>query len=119
MADANRSSQNVVQNIRREGQAVIMDLVGDIDLHRAANLRASLLDVVQEKPALTVINMSQVEFMDSSGLATLVEALQISRRHNTKLRLVGMRPRVRGIFEISRLDGIFQICGSEAEALVP
>jgi anti-sigma B factor antagonist len=117
MANARDSQVNVVQSIRREAAAVVLDLKGDVDLHRSVGLRASLLEVLNEKPALMVVNLGEVDFMDSSGLATLVEALQVSRRHGIDLRLTGMRPRVRSIFEISRLDGIFRIFGSEQEAL--
>jgi anti-sigma B factor antagonist len=61
--------------------------------------------------------MTQVEFMDSSGLATLVGALKWCRRNGSQLKLVGLVQRVRNIFEISRLESIFQIYDSEAEAL--
>jgi len=76
-----------------------------------------LLETLGEQPAVTVINMREVGFMDSSGLATLVEAMQLSRRYGGQLKLVGISRRVRSIFEISRLDKIFQIYDNEAEAL--
>jgi len=110
-------SDGVVRRVRRTADAVVLELTGEVDLHRSVALRGVLLDIMEEKPPRLVIVMQDVEFMDSSGLATLVEALQISRRNGTKLFLVGLRPRVRSIFEISRLDGIFSICRDEAEAL--
>jgi anti-sigma B factor antagonist len=113
MTEANR----VVRNIRRENDRVILELSGDVDLHHSMELRAILLETLQEKPSITVINMSEVSFMDSSGLATLVEAMQLSRRNKGALRLVGLNQRVRSIFEISRLDKIFHIYVNEAEAL--
>ncbi|MBN2210840.1 MAG: STAS domain-containing protein [Sedimentisphaerales bacterium] len=106
-----------IKNIRRESQAVILELQGDIDLHRSVGVRGALLEVLHEKPSRVVVNMTAVDFMDSSGLATLVEALQVSRRQKTKLALVGLGARVRSIFEISRLDNIFTICETESEAL--
>ncbi len=106
-----------IKNIRRESGTVVLVLQGDIDLHRSVNVRGALLEVLQEKPPLLVVNMAAVDFMDSSGLATLVEALQVSRRQKTKLALVGLGARVRSIFEISRLDNIFTICETESEAL--
>lgn len=108
---------NVVRKIRRENGAIVLELAGDIDLHRSVELRAGLLETIQEKPAVLVINMSEVGFMDSSGLATLIEAMQLSRRNGGQLRLVGLNHRVRSIFEISRLDKIFQIFENESEAL--
>ena len=110
-------TNSVVQKIRRENDMVVLELSGDIDLHRSVDLRSSLLETLREQPAVTVINMSEVGFMDSSGLATLVEAMQLSRRYGGQLKLVGISRRVRSIFEISRLDKIFQIYDNEAEAL--
>ena len=110
-------ANNVVRTIRRENGAIVLELAGDIDLHRSVELRSGLLETMQEKPTLLVINMSEVGFMDSSGLATLVEAMQLSRRSGGQLRLVGLSDRVRSIFEISRLDKIFQIYENESEAL--
>ena len=111
-------TDNVVQKIRRQDGKIVLYLAGDIDLHRSVDLRASLLETMRQKPAAVVINMSEVGFMDSSGLATLVEALQLSRRYGGQLKLVGICQRVRSIFEISRLDKIFQIYDDEAEALM-
>jgi len=113
MTDGN----SVVQNIRREKNKIILDLVGDIDLHRSVDLRASLLENLHQKPPTMIINMTEVGFMDSSGLATLVEAMQLSRRYGGVLKLFGINTRVKSVFEISRLDKIFKICQTESEAL--
>jgi len=107
----------VVKNIRNEADAVVLELCGDVDMARSVELRERLREVLSDKPSVTVINLAQVGFMDSSGLATLVEALQISRRNGGELRLADLAARVRGIFEIARLDTVFKIYASEAEAL--
>ena len=64
-----------------------------------------------------IVDLGKVEFMDSSGLATLIEALQISRTKNCELKLAAMAQRVKSIFEISRLDKIFKIYDSKDQAL--
>ena len=117
MSDSSKNPGDVVQGIRRQDNAVIVELAGEVDLHRATELRTSLLTVVQEKPAVMIVSMAGVGFMDSSGLATLVEALQLTRRYGGQLKLVGIQRRVRSIFEIARLDTIFQLYDTEAEAL--
>lgn len=119
MVDPKKQLDTVVKSIRQVKNAVILDLQGDVDLHRSVSLRGSLLETLQEKPAQIVVHMKEVEFMDSSGLATLVEALQVSRKNGIQLKLVGLQPRVRSIFAISRLDGIFKIFEDEAGALAP
>ena len=117
MTIPNSNQGSIVENIRREDGVTIMVLSGDIDLHRSVEMREHMLEVMSEKPKTTVINLSRVDFMDSSGLATLVEAMQLSRRYGGQIKLVGVQQRVRSILEISRLDSIFSIFESEAEAL--
>ena len=117
MVHRHSDSGSVVKSVKQQDKAIIMELAGDIDLHHSVDLRQHLLDIMEKRPCVTIVNMSQVAFMDSSGLATLVEALQLCRRYEGELRLVGMQPRLRSIFEISRLDSIFKTYDSEAEAL--
>ena len=107
----------VVKSVRNENDAVVVVLTGDVDMGRSVELREKLLEIIAEKPKVVVLNMEEVGFMDSSGLATLVEALQSSRRDGAAFRLAAIKPRVRSIFEISRLDSIFEILETEAEAL--
>ncbi len=110
-------SQTVVKNIRRRGAAVVLDLSGDIDLHTSIDMRGHLLELAKEKPSNIVLNMQDVGFMDSSGLATLVEALQLCRKSGGKIKLVSVMDRVKNLLEISRLDAIFPMYASESEAI--
>jgi len=112
-----KADNRPIKSIRREDQVLILSLSGDVDLGCSVQLREYLLGVLSEEPTSMIINMAEVGFMDSSGLATLVEALQLTRRSNSQLKLVGLNRRVRSIFEISRLDGIFEIYDTEDEAL--
>jgi anti-sigma B factor antagonist len=97
--------------------AVVIAPEGDIDLSRSPTLRSTLRDAQAKKPGRLVVDLSAVDYMDSSGVATLVEALQIARRNNTKMVLCGMKDRVRSIFEIARLDTVFTIADSRDAAL--
>ena len=82
---------------------------GDIDLSRAPAFRCHLAEVFQSAPQRVVIDLSQVPYMDSSGVATLVEGMQLASRGSVKLVHVGLQERVRSIFEIARLDTVFTI----------
>lgn len=117
MANPNNKAQGLIKQIRNDGDNVILDLAGDVDMHSSPALREELLKVVNRGAQVIVINLQDVEFMDSSGLATLVEALQLTRKQKSKLKLINLCHRVRSIFEIARLDVIFEIFDSEAEAL--
>lgn len=98
-------------------QGVVVIPSGDIDLTGSPTLRNELRIAAGEKPARLVIDLSSVGYMDSSGVATLVEAMQITRRNSTKLVLCGMQARVRSIFEIARLDSVFTIVPTAGDAM--
>lgn len=117
MASLGKSgAEGLTINSEKRGNAVIVTPVGDIDLAGSPTLRAELKKL-QTGAALTVINLAQVPYMDSSGVATLVEAMQIARRSNSKLVLCAMQDRVRSIFEIARLNTVFTIVDSLETAL--
>ncbi|MFT3685232.1 MAG: STAS domain-containing protein [Phycisphaerales bacterium] len=68
-------------------------------------------------PTRVVIDLSAVSYMDSSGLATLVEALQSSRKNKYKLVICCLQPRVRAIFDIAKLATVFTIAPTLESAL--
>lgn len=88
---------------------VVVRVHGEIDYNRSPDLRVALMGVLQANPGKVVIDLSAVPYMDSSGVATLIEALQVQRRNNQKLVLCCMQPKVRGIFEIARLHTVFTV----------
>lgn len=105
-----------VQSEVKDG-AVIIAPEGDVDLSRSPVLRNSLRQAQNAKPKRLIVDLGLVDYMDSSGVATLVEALQIARRNNTRMVLCGMKDRVRSIFEIARLDTVFTIALSRDAAM--
>lgn len=90
---------------------------GEIDLSRSPAFRERLRLVLQKGVSKVVVDLNQVPYMDSSGVATLVEALQIARRENITLVLCGLQDKVRSVFEIARLDSVFKIVKSCDDAL--
>lgn len=101
----------------RLSDAVVLRPVGDIDLSRAPSLRVQLGEVQRSRPDRLIVDLEEVPYMDSSGVATLVEAMQIARRNGSKLILCSMSQKVKGIFEIARLDMVFTIVDDREQAL--
>lgn len=117
MASATPES-NLVPTVRTEGDAVIASVRGEIDLHNSPSLRTRLLSFIEEqKPKRMILNLGDVQYMDSSAIAVLVEALQKMRKAGGKIFLTNLQPRVKGLLEIARLDTIFVLVKDEAEAL--
>lgn len=88
---------------------LLLTVKGDIDFGSSPDLRSALLSALQSKPARLVIDLSEVTYMDSSGIATFIEALQLQRKSGRKLILSALQPKVVSIFEIAKLDTLFTI----------
>jgi anti-sigma B factor antagonist len=71
--DASRLSQPPVAGIERRDGAVVVHLVGELDLYNAPALRAALLEVAAEQPERLVIDLHEVDFVDSTALGVLIE----------------------------------------------
>lgn len=87
----------------------VLPLEGEIDLHVSPGIAASLSTMVKSKPPELVVDMSHVTYIDSSGLAVLIEAMQNVAAYGGKFALAGLQDAVRPIFEIARLDQVFRI----------
>ena len=113
-----RTNTDLIPAARKQGDAVVVSVRGEIDLQNSPELRTELLDLlVKHSPQRLVLNLAQVPYMDSSAIAVLVELLQKVRKTNGKIYLTDLQPRVKGLLEIARLGSIFSIVNDEAEAL--
>jgi anti-sigma B factor antagonist len=90
-------------------RAEVLPLRGEIDLHISPSVTASLNAMIEKKPRRLVVDLSDVTYIDSAGLAALIEAMQKVEGYGGKFLLAGLQETVRSIFEISRLDQVFQI----------
>ena len=87
----------------------VLPLKGEIDLHVSPSVTASLNSMIEKKPERLVVDLSGVTYIDSAGLAALIGAMQKVEGYGGKFLLAGLQETVRSIFEISRLDQVFQI----------
>ncbi len=87
----------------------VLPLEGEIDLHVSPRIAASLNQMIVTKPKQLVVDLSQVSYIDSSGLAVLIEGMQNVAAYGGKFALAGLQDGVRPIFEIARLDQVFEI----------
>jgi len=78
-------------------------------LYSSPNLRTELLNLTKAKTKAGLVDLANVKYMDSSGVATLVEALQQVGKYGGKLKLANLREAVKDVFELSRLDKVFDI----------
>ena len=103
-------------DIRDEGEAAVVSLGGDVDLESSPRVRNALLECVGAKRAV-VVDMGDVSYIDSSGVASLVEAFQTARKNNTRFVLARVSDAAMRVLELARLDKVFSITRNVAEAL--
>ncbi len=92
----------------REGDWLVLSVSGEVDLSWSQTLRAAVLKALQSATALAV-RLDQVAYIDSSGIAALVEGFQQARSRNQPFILLAPSPNVRAVLELARLDRVFQI----------
>jgi anti-sigma B factor antagonist len=101
---------------REQTGSTIVDVTGDIDMGTSPSLRKTLLESLKRSPRL-VVNMRDVRYVDSSGIASLVEVLKEARNTQKKLILFGLNKAVQEVLQLTRLTRIFEIRETEEEAL--
>ena len=94
----------------------IIDVCGHIDIANSPSLRKALLASMKNSDLLAV-NMATVTYIDSSGIASLLEILKESKANHKKLVLFGLTDGVREVLQLTRLTGVFEIYQSEQEAI--
>ena len=107
---------NLVKEIRPADDGTLVVLGGDVDLHHSPALHATLVEVAGNRPKRLMVDLSGVPYMDSSGVGTLVEVFRRVTAYKGKMVLFGLNPRVRSVFEITKLDRFFTICENEEQA---
>ena len=113
MFDAERLQVDVE---KREGASIVSPR-GEVDLSTSPELRTALQGAISSKPLRLVVNLSDTPSMDSSAIATLIEAMRLSKSAGVKLRLAAVQKRVYSVLEIARLTTVFDIRESIDDAL--
>ena len=98
----------------RDG-TLLVDLSGSVDLEHADGVRTALLDCIEKKRDIRV-NLAGVDYIDSSGIATLVEAFQLAKENGTAFVLAAVSAQALRVLKLARLDTVFTILDSEAVA---
>ncbi|MCP4186216.1 MAG: STAS domain-containing protein [Gammaproteobacteria bacterium] len=95
---------------------LLVHLEGDVDLSTSPEVRKLMLDCLRKKPQL-LIDLSQVSYIDSSGVASLVEGYQLSKSQGSEFALIGVSEAARSVLQLARLDKVFPIYDSLAQRL--
>ncbi|GAA5417463.1 anti-sigma-B factor antagonist [Paraliobacillus ryukyuensis] len=102
---------NINLNVELVEQGTTLHLVlsGEIDAYTAPKLKEELLPLTKRAGASIIVDLENVNYMDSTGLGVFISALKSTKEHGSELKLVQLQDRVRRLFEITSLDSIISI----------
>ena len=102
--------------MREERGSLVVSFEGDVDLEYAPQARRVLLESVNQNRDV-LVDLSGVSYIDSSGVANLVEAFQLSRQKGTGFALVSVNAAALRVLALARLDKVFTIYASLEDGL--
>jgi anti-sigma B factor antagonist len=105
-------------SLRSRDTARIVDVEGDVDLKGSPALRKVLFGALKDAPTVA-LNLTAIRYIDSSGIAVMLETLRESQRLNRQFVLFGMSPAVHDVFKLTHVIRIFQVAETEEQALAP
>jgi anti-sigma B factor antagonist len=106
-----------VRHIDWQDRSAIVTVAGDIDMARSKAFQAALTEIINEKPDRVIVDLSGVDYMDSSGVASLVKLHTQTKKIGATMALAQVGKRVMSIFEIMRLNQLFKIFETLDDAL--
>ncbi len=103
---------------RRDGQFAVVTPEGRLDLASASEFKQTLNDIVEAGDRILVVDLSNVSFVDSSGLGALISGMKATRLAGGDLRIAQVGEQARLILELTTLDKVMKIYPTVEEALV-
>ncbi len=113
---AEQKPESRIVDVLDTPDGMVVAVEGDIDLQHSVRFEQEALDLLAKTQDNLIFDLTQVGYLDSSGLASLVKVQSRCRKEGKHLRLAGLNDRVRGLFDITRLSGVFEIFDTLDEA---
>jgi anti-sigma B factor antagonist len=90
--------------------------VGEVDMSSSTQLRDILMGILRQKKETVIVSLEEVDYIDSSGLATLIEGFQKTVHYGGTFKLIINKPKIMDVFKLARLNRIFDIFESREAA---
>ncbi|MCD6460980.1 STAS domain-containing protein [bacterium] len=104
-------------HINKHDDIVVIEIEGEVDLYHSPSLRKELASQINHGEKKVLLDFEKVKYIDSSGLATLIEGLQKMNKSKGKFVLCGLNSSIYDIFEVARLDGVFIVKNTQKDGL--
>ncbi|MFQ5659851.1 MAG: STAS domain-containing protein [Gammaproteobacteria bacterium] len=103
-------------NMREDGSYTVIELEGEVDLSCSPDARKQILNCLENKKHL-LVDLSRVTYIDSSGVASLVEGYQTAKKKDLRFGLVSVSDTAMNVLQLARLDKVFPIHENVEERL--
>ncbi len=103
--------------IRKSAEIYIVDVNGDMDLYNSYKLKELIMKMLEKKVRTFIINLEQVDYIDSSGIGALIYICSTIKKMNLKLSITNVHGSVKKVIELTKLMGYFPIASTVEEAL--
>ena len=89
----------------------VVKLVGEVDLSNSRKIKQEIIKLIKT-PSHVVVDFTELQYIDSSGIASLVEAFNVSKNHNTEFHIVGAQGSPLQVLQLTRLNTVFSLLES-------
>jgi anti-anti-sigma factor len=103
--------------IKKQGEVVVVDVDGQLIVGNRSELKQKVLDELERGERKVLIDFSRTGYIDSSGLGVLVSLAKKIREQGGELRLANLNDDLKTLFELTKLDTLFQIADTKERAL--
>jgi len=103
--------------VRKAGEVYIIDVEGEMDLYNAYKLKELSISLLEKNISRFIINLQDVEYMDSSGIGALIFICSTMKKQNLKLALTNIHGSVKKVIELTKLTSYFPISATMDDAL--
>ena len=104
--------------IRKNGEIYIIDVNGEMDLYNSYKLKELVTKMLEKNVKTFIINLEQVDYIDSSGIGALIYICSTMKKMNLKFAISNVHGSVKKVIELTKLMGYFPIANSVEEALL-
>ena len=104
--------------IRKNGEIYIIDVNGEMDLYNSYKLKELVMKMLEKNVKKFIINLEQVDYIDSSGIGALIFISSTIKKMNLKLSISNVHGSVKKVIELTKLMGYFPISNSVEEAIL-
>ncbi|MDZ4726496.1 MAG: STAS domain-containing protein [Leptospira sp.] len=91
------------------GKVKTIEISGKFDIESTEEFESIFAKVIEPNPSVVAIDMGRLDYIDSSGIGSLIKSLNVLKSRKGKLILVGMKPMIQNVFKLAKLDMFFEI----------